>query len=263
VIATRFSGNLDFMTEVNSYLVNYERQSVGEGNYPYPPDAEWAAADREHAARLMREVFDNPQEAGRRARQGATDIRRSHSPEAAGETMERRLKTIRGHLGNHPLVRHASSTAQLLPELTQLQELVDRRQTFPEGPKRGRIRNFARRTALRVMAPVIEYQRQISEHEHEVERGLVRELSQMRRRTGAEFAVLLAELRSRETALRSISAELAALRSEPPVPEAHKGSGLAGSPTSPSGDTRDATHAIAAEDKGRPADNSRDHLRTR
>jgi glycosyltransferase involved in cell wall biosynthesis len=274
VIATRFSGNLDFMTDVNSYLVDYEPQPVGEGNYPYPPHAEWAAADRDHAARLMREVFDNPLEAMRRARQGAVDIRRTHSPEAAGETMERRLKTIRAHLGNHPPVRHASSPAQPPPELTQLQELVDRRQSFPQAPKRGRVRNFARRTALRAMAPLIEYQRQISEHEHEVGRGVVRELgrqnaartaelSQMRRQAGAQVAVLLAELRSREAALRSVSAELAALRSEPEASQAHEGSDLAASPTSPSGDAPDATHATAPADEGRPADDSRDPQRPR
>jgi glycosyltransferase involved in cell wall biosynthesis len=247
VIATRFSGNLDFMTDLNSYLVDYELQPVGERNHPYPSRAEWAAADREHAARLMRELFDNPLEAQRRALQGAADIRRTHSPEAAGETMERRLKTIRAHLGNHPLVRHASSPAQPPPELTQLQELVDRRQTFPRGPKRGRIRNFARRTALRAMAPLIEYQRQISEHEHEVGRGLVRELgrqnaartselNQMRRRAGAQVALLLAELRSREAALRTISAELAALRSEPAPSQAHEVSDLSASRASPCGD---------------------------
>jgi glycosyltransferase involved in cell wall biosynthesis len=274
VIATRFSGNLDFMTDVNSYLVDYEPEPVGEGNYPYPPHAEWAAADRQHAARLMREVFDSPLEAGRRARQGAADIRRTHSAEAAGEAMERRLNTIRAHLGAHPPVRHASSPAQSAPELTQLQALVDRRVTPPQGLGGGRVRGFVRRSALRIMAPVIGYQRQLSEHDQEVEQGLVRELgrqnaartselSQMRRQAGAQVAVLLAELRSREATLRSVSAELAALRSELTASQASEGSDLAASPTSPCGDAPDARHAVSPADKGQPADDSPEAQRTR
>jgi glycosyltransferase involved in cell wall biosynthesis len=71
VIATGYSGNLDFMTEENSYLVRYRPRVVGIGKTPYPSAAEWAEPDVAHAAELMRYVHDHPAEAalvGRRAR---------------------------------------------------------------------------------------------------------------------------------------------------------------------------------------------------
>src|SRR5207253_11003241 len=60
VIATGYSGNLDYMTAENSYLVNFRIVPIGAGADPYPPDGVWAEPDVEHAAALMREVFDDP-----------------------------------------------------------------------------------------------------------------------------------------------------------------------------------------------------------
>ena len=225
VIATRYSGNLDFMSDTNSYLVDYELRPVGEGNYPYPPEAEWADADLDDAARLIRDVFDRPLEAARRARHGAADIRRTHSVDAAGQTMADRLNTVRSHLDRHLPIRHAGSPRPSPSELAQLQELIGRPAELRQRSAGGRVRNLARRAALRVMNPVIEYQRQLSEHEHQVEQGLVRELArqdaarstellQIRRRAGAQISALMAQLRSREAVLRSMRAEMAALRAE-------------------------------------------------
>ena len=94
VIATAHSGNTDFMDARNSYPVNFELRSVGEGAAPYPPTAEWAEPDIEHAASLMRRVFEDREEAEKKGRRAAEDIRRDHSPEAAGRVMARRLVQI-------------------------------------------------------------------------------------------------------------------------------------------------------------------------
>jgi glycosyltransferase involved in cell wall biosynthesis len=59
VIATGYSGNLEYMTAENSYLVDYTLRPIGEGQFPYPPDGEWAEPDLDHAARLMREVAED------------------------------------------------------------------------------------------------------------------------------------------------------------------------------------------------------------
>jgi len=91
VIATGYSGNLDFMTDDNGYLVDYRLRSIGPGNDPYPPEGEWAEPDVDHAARLMRQVFDHPEEARARGRRAARDIRLTHSADAAGRTLEGRL----------------------------------------------------------------------------------------------------------------------------------------------------------------------------
>jgi glycosyltransferase involved in cell wall biosynthesis/SAM-dependent methyltransferase len=58
VIATNFSGNTDFMTAENSYLVDWSLTTVGEGGDNYPADGHWAEPDLDHAAALMREVWE-------------------------------------------------------------------------------------------------------------------------------------------------------------------------------------------------------------
>jgi len=50
VIATNYSGNLNFMNSSNSCLVNYNLISVKEGSYPYAQNQVWAEPDIEHAA---------------------------------------------------------------------------------------------------------------------------------------------------------------------------------------------------------------------
>ena len=45
VIATGYGGNLDFMTQENSYLVPYELVAVGQDARPYPSTAMWAEPD--------------------------------------------------------------------------------------------------------------------------------------------------------------------------------------------------------------------------
>jgi glycosyltransferase involved in cell wall biosynthesis len=98
VIATAYGGTLDFMTPANAYLVDYELVSVGEHAHPYPPDALWADPDLDQAARYMREVFGDRDEAARRGRRAAEDIRRTHSPATAGAAMERRLRAVHERL---------------------------------------------------------------------------------------------------------------------------------------------------------------------
>jgi glycosyltransferase involved in cell wall biosynthesis len=79
VIATGYSGNTDFMTPDNSWPVRYELQPIGEGADPYPAEAEWAEPDLEHAAACLRAVFDDREEAARRAARGVADIEANHS----------------------------------------------------------------------------------------------------------------------------------------------------------------------------------------
>lgn len=94
VIATRYGGTLDFMTDENSYLVDHRWTTVGSGAHPYPPDARWAEPDISHAARLMREVFENQDEARRRGARARRDMEERHSPAVAGAAMRVRLREI-------------------------------------------------------------------------------------------------------------------------------------------------------------------------
>jgi hypothetical protein len=67
---------------------------VGEGAEAYDSRAMWAEPDLGEAARLMRQVFENPQEAHRRAEMGRQDLRNRFSPEVTGRVMRARLEEI-------------------------------------------------------------------------------------------------------------------------------------------------------------------------
>ncbi len=94
VIATGYSGNLDFMNEDNSYLVTSHSVRVGKGCEPYPADAHWAEAEIEDAVRLLRRVVSAPEEASEKARRGQDEIARFHSPAARAEFVRQRIQEI-------------------------------------------------------------------------------------------------------------------------------------------------------------------------
>jgi glycosyltransferase involved in cell wall biosynthesis len=96
VIATGYSGNVDFMNVRNSYLVDYEVIRVGPDVQIYPADGEWAEPSIEHAAALMREVYEGRAQAAERGDRARHDIARVLSPEATGAAMRARLEDSLG-----------------------------------------------------------------------------------------------------------------------------------------------------------------------
>jgi glycosyltransferase involved in cell wall biosynthesis len=56
VIATAYSGNLDFMNNENSILIPYSLVSVGPDAFPYPETSKWAEPDIEKAADAIRRL---------------------------------------------------------------------------------------------------------------------------------------------------------------------------------------------------------------
>jgi glycosyltransferase involved in cell wall biosynthesis len=94
VIATAYSGNVDFITRENAYLVDFELVVVGADCEIYPADGEWADPDLEQAARLMREVATRPAEAAAKGAQAQADIASTLSRERTGAAMRARLAEI-------------------------------------------------------------------------------------------------------------------------------------------------------------------------
>jgi glycosyltransferase involved in cell wall biosynthesis len=94
VIATDYSGNVDFMNSQNSYLVDYTISRVGPDCEIYPPEGEWAQPSVEHAAELMRRVIERPQEAAAIGARARADIATQLSPQATGTAMRRRLEEL-------------------------------------------------------------------------------------------------------------------------------------------------------------------------
>ena len=87
VIATGFSGNLDFMTPANSCLVGYSLPSGGRG-------PGWAEPDLDQAARWMRALSDRPERRRALSAAAAAAIRSSYGVEAVGRAMAARLQTL-------------------------------------------------------------------------------------------------------------------------------------------------------------------------
>ncbi|HVK15520.1 MAG TPA: glycosyltransferase family 4 protein [Fimbriiglobus sp.] len=92
VIATAYSGNLDFMTPDAAHLVEYRRVPIIEDLDPYPKDCHWAEPSVEHAAELMRQVYDRPDEARALGERAKLHAERVLSVEAAGRRMADRLR---------------------------------------------------------------------------------------------------------------------------------------------------------------------------
>lgn len=95
VIATAYSGNMEFMNEQNSYLCRYRMEPVGEGSEPYCPDASWAEPDTTHAATLMRRVYENPREAAEKGCRAAEDLAERFSPQRCAQAVEKRWQALR------------------------------------------------------------------------------------------------------------------------------------------------------------------------
>lgn len=93
-IATRYSGNLDFMTDETSLLVDQELIAVGPDDYLFPKGQVWADPSVDHAVQLMARVLDDvpgTRAMGQRAR---THIRNRFSGRARGLAYADRLSAI-------------------------------------------------------------------------------------------------------------------------------------------------------------------------
>jgi glycosyltransferase involved in cell wall biosynthesis len=93
-IATGYSGNLDFMNNENSMLVDYQIVEITEDRPLYTKGNFWAEPSIEHAAFYLRQVYENRGDAAARAKHSQPAIREKLSLEAAGRRMADRLRQI-------------------------------------------------------------------------------------------------------------------------------------------------------------------------
>ncbi len=95
VIATGWSGNLDFMTADNSYLVSSELVPIGPEVEVYAGLGCWAQPSVEHAAELMRSVVADPVAATARGQRGQRDLQERNASDADAEFIIERLRAVR------------------------------------------------------------------------------------------------------------------------------------------------------------------------
>ncbi|HEX4766820.1 MAG TPA: glycosyltransferase [Lichenihabitans sp.] len=94
VIATGYSGNMEFMGEATAYPVRYTLTTTDRPNGDYAAGTTWAEPDIDHAAALMRAVRDDPAEALRRGQAASAHMRQHFSAAAVGARVGARLAEI-------------------------------------------------------------------------------------------------------------------------------------------------------------------------
>jgi hypothetical protein len=94
VIATSWSGNMDFMDVSNSFPVRYELVELQETVGPYRAGETWAEPSIEHAAESMRLVFEDRVKARIRAQNAKREIEANYSEEAVASLVQHRLEVI-------------------------------------------------------------------------------------------------------------------------------------------------------------------------
>lgn len=209
VIATAYSGNLDFMTAENSYLVPHSMAEIGPDAAPYPADKEWAEPDLDRAAELMREVFENPQAAAERGRRAADDIRRTHSLEAAGETIKARIAQAKraGLIDRLEGPSPVQAAAGRLSGRAQLVHLIND-PAAPNPDARTRARAFVKRVYMRLLRPY-------AAHQQRVNVSIAESLDDVREVLAETVRMSLEQ----ERALRALKPQIEAATAEPYMAE--------------------------------------------
>jgi glycosyltransferase involved in cell wall biosynthesis/SAM-dependent methyltransferase len=153
-IATGYSGNLAFMDDEDGYLVPYSLTTLKTAVGPYPAGTIWAEPDLDEAARLMRQVFDDPAQARERGQRGQKRVETRQSVDGA-----------------------AAFLAERVPQLEQLRTERDARETagthaarfLTHGPslswdapsRSGTVGRLWRRLLMRLLRPYTVRQREL------------------------------------------------------------------------------------------------------
>jgi glycosyltransferase involved in cell wall biosynthesis len=179
VIATAYSGNLDFMTPDTSYPVPYRDGAVPKNCEPYPVGAYWAEPDLQEAARLMRYVYEHPAEAEAMGSRARAHIEKDHAPSTRAAFILDRFDAIQATLAERTrFVEHyyapftPAPKEPLLPsvpspsfdrDVSGLVSLVASGQPI-DGPSRHpRVARVFRRGIRRLLRSHDEHQRRINQ----------------------------------------------------------------------------------------------------
>jgi SAM-dependent methyltransferase/glycosyltransferase involved in cell wall biosynthesis len=156
VVATGWSGNLEFMSDDTSYLVRHEMTVLERDHGPYPAGAQWAEPDLDHAAELMRFVFDNREAAAATGERARTSIIANHGTEPTAAFLRRRLATIGDEL-THPAESDpkAASEAEQQPAAARAQAWFANglHESWDQESSLGSAGKQLRRAMLRTIQP--------------------------------------------------------------------------------------------------------------
>lgn len=97
VIATAYSGNMDFVSSDIALLVPYDLVPVADGAYPHWQDQVWANPDVEHASKYMIKLIDDPAHGHEIGARASHHIRVHFGYRSCGIRYLRRIEDIRDH----------------------------------------------------------------------------------------------------------------------------------------------------------------------
>ena len=113
VVATGYSGNMDFMTALNSWPIPYSIVEVDEAELRfnpgavsvYAPGSQWAAPNLAEAARAMRILYEKPDLRRRLGLEASRTIRERYTSAEAGRRIKERLLEVAVGPGGVPTPR--------------------------------------------------------------------------------------------------------------------------------------------------------------
>ncbi len=94
VIATAYSGSMDFTTEANSWLVDYDLMATTEQTGPYPPGSVWASPRVDSAVDYMRAVAADRSAVAAKAERARTDALAATSLDAYAARLDEQLRRV-------------------------------------------------------------------------------------------------------------------------------------------------------------------------
>ena len=95
VIATDYSATAEFLNVSNGFPVKFDSEILTKDYGHYRQGSQWANPSVEHAAELMRYVFENREKSAAVGVKAAADARTLFSPAAIGDKMAQRLERIK------------------------------------------------------------------------------------------------------------------------------------------------------------------------
>ena len=137
VIATGYSGNIDFMEDRNSYLIDYRLVPIEQTAGPYKTGAMWAEPDIDHLRHLMRRVFEDTGERKHKASAAAETIRQKFSSKEAGRCMEARFRELgldQPHVRRDLFSRHSTRATPRFVHPDTPSQILDEIRAFPDKP---------------------------------------------------------------------------------------------------------------------------------
>jgi ADP-heptose:LPS heptosyltransferase/2-polyprenyl-3-methyl-5-hydroxy-6-metoxy-1,4-benzoquinol methylase len=117
VVATAYSGPLEYLDPAHHQLVPYQLISVRQPYMYYHPRMNWAEPDLNEAASRLRWVYENRDAAKHKAVEAAVSLNRRYAPEEIGRMARSRLLDLlrRTNRARYQQVRSAESRGDLRP----------------------------------------------------------------------------------------------------------------------------------------------------